>query len=525
MARLSTLICALALATAIWPAASAAEPLDPAAWLFDPGAVVEIDFEIPEESIRELEAATQEDPGEYQPAEFTLRVDGVPQEPADVGIRLKGGFGSFRPFGGGKAAFKVKFNEFVKGQTFFGLKKLTLNNMVQDPSMIHEVLAYEAFRAVGVAAPRTGYAFVRVNEADYGIYLNVEALDSIALARWFDSTGHLYEGAYGVDAAPADVGAFEVDEGDDEDLQDLEALAAAAEDGDGDWSEGMDAVADLKQMTRMWAVERYVGHWDGYAGVPHGGHPNNYYLHSERNETLAPAFTMLPWGTDQTWDDHVPFDAEGGLLFNRCFADVSCGEEYRESLLEVRATAAALDFDARATELAELLEPWQARETEWPSHSPTEIADAVDAARAFIAGRPGELDLWLGGVVPDGPPAPEEAEAADRDEGVVQRHALKFGTPRAVGAVVSTRLVLPGAGRARQSVITRVNGRWRTVCSTWSNRGRAGPLTLWCRISSFARHRLAGGGPPLFARVGFTPVGGRYVSVLRQVTVAKRPRL
>ena len=74
----------------------------------------------------------------------------------------------------------------VSGQRFFGLKTLTLNNMVQDPSMIHELLAYKVFRSAGVAAPRTGYAYLRVNGADYGVYLNIETLDTVMLPRWFD---------------------------------------------------------------------------------------------------------------------------------------------------------------------------------------------------------------------------------------------------------------------------------------------------------------------------------------------------
>jgi len=104
---------------------------------------------------------------------------------ADVGIRLKGGAnGSFRTLSG-KAAFKLKFNKFVKGQKFEGLEKMTLSNMLEDSSMIHETLTYAAFRAAGVPASRTGYADVRVNGDDFGIYLNIETLDDLALERWF----------------------------------------------------------------------------------------------------------------------------------------------------------------------------------------------------------------------------------------------------------------------------------------------------------------------------------------------------
>jgi hypothetical protein len=524
MHRLLTLICALALAAVAWPASSAADPEPgPAAWLFDPGAVVEIDFEIPQESMEALEAASQADPGEYQRAGFTLKVGGVPQGAAlgDVGIRLKGGFGSFRPFRTGKAAFKVKFNEFVKGQTFFGLKKLTLNNMVQDPSMIHEVLAYDVFRSAGVAAPRTGYAYVRVNGGDYGLYLNVETLDSVALPRWFVSTGHLYEGAYGTDAIPTDVGNFEVDEGDDEDFQDLETLVAAVNDGDGDWSEGMDAVADLEQMARMWAVERYIGHWDGYSGIFDANQPNNYYLHSERNEVANPVFRMLPWGTDLTWDEHLPFGSavgtmsgEGGLMFNKCLADASCAELYRNGLRQVRSSAAALDLDDRAIEIATPLAPWQELDPR-REHSLDEIADAVDAARAFIADRPGELAAWLEETASDPlpPSSPGEVEVAEAGNS----RLLRVGASRALGAFVATRLHLFEAGRAMQRVTTGIGGRRVIACIARASRDRAGQLTLRCRLSPAVRRRLARRELELFVRIGFTSTDGDNTSVLRRI--------
>ena len=192
----------------------------------------------------------------------------------------------------------MKFDEYVDDQTFFGLEKLTLNNMVQDESMIHETMAYGAFRAAGLPAPRTGYAFVNLNGEDYGLYLNVETLDRISLPRWFGSTRHLYEAGYTIDVTPDDVADYEVDEGKNKDRTDLEALVAAANQEGGDWSDGVAAVADLEQMTKVWAIERYIGHWDGYAGRLLGPQPNNYYLHSE----ASGLFRMLPWGTDQTWE-------------------------------------------------------------------------------------------------------------------------------------------------------------------------------------------------------------------------------
>ena len=153
--------------------------------------------------------------------------------------------------------------------------------------------------------------------SNYGVHLNVETYDDVSLLpHWFASTQHLYEAdTPGVDVRPDSQDEFEVDEGDPP-LTDLEALIAAANDNAGDWSDGMSGVADLDEMAKMWAVERYVGHWDGYAGValPFDPpvRPNNYYLHSDESGL----FSMLPWGTDQTWGTDVEFDEPaGGLLF------------------------------------------------------------------------------------------------------------------------------------------------------------------------------------------------------------------
>ena len=63
--------------------------------------------------------------------------------------------------------------------------------------MIREVLGYSVFREMDVPSSRTGYSFVKLNGAAYGVYLNIETMDDVSLPRWYESTQHLYEGTYG----------------------------------------------------------------------------------------------------------------------------------------------------------------------------------------------------------------------------------------------------------------------------------------------------------------------------------------
>ncbi len=508
---------------------------DEAAWLFDPDAVVEIDLGgLSQEEIEALEA----DPDEYQPGTFAVRVRGVPQGPSlgEVGIRLKGGQGSLRPLTK-KAAFKVKLDEYVDGQTFFGLEKLTLNNMVQDPSMVHETLSYELFRALGLPASRTGYAFVRVNDEVFGLYLNLETLDEVSLPRWFESTGHLYEADVpGVDVTLGGAATFEVDEGDDEDLADLEALIAVANDEGGDWSDGMAAVADLEQMARHWAVERYVGHWDGYAGQagPPELRPNNYYLHSDAGGT----FRMLPWGTDQTWIERLEFDEPGdALLFDRCLSDTGCADLYGDALEEVHTALADLRLGRRAAQLLRLVAPFRALEA-GPrfEHTPAEIAASIEQTCAFIAERPAELARWLAGAARDpltlpvearcDTPAAAQANGESSSADIVGASAVppgpRIGRPRVVGNSIVTGFVLQGPGRVRQFVSARLAGRRRGVCATAAEVAAAGFIELRCHLSVGVRRALKEGPLPLVVRASIRPLLGEPDVRRRHIVVLQR---
>jgi len=488
------LVCAaFYLVLSLVPEAAKAEPASgEAASIYDPSTLAVVDIALSPEAIDSLE----EDPDEYVKSNFSLTfTDGTPggdgetiELADDVGIRLKGKAGSFRPLTE-KAGFKVKFNEYAK-QRLLGLKKLTLNNMVQDPSMLHETLTYSVFRQAGVPAPRTGYAYVRVNGEDFGVYLNVEVFDDVGLERWFgefDDPQHLYEGEYGTDVTPGGAAAFSVDEGDEEVRTDLEALIAAVAGGGEMFSERMEGFADLGEMTRMWAGEKFLGHWDGYAGagpslLPVNPLPNNFYLFSD----AAGEFQMLPWGTDQTWSSRLDFGAEAGLLFDECLADTACLALYRESLVEVGEVVEALDLDSLAQATAALLEPWQEFEPSREEHSLREIDEGVADTRSFIAERPAELDAWLSSRV-EQPPPPSSSPAPLSHPA----RSLRVSRAAVAGGVLSTRLNLPKAGTLSERVTIRTRAGAVVACATRGRVEAPGPEIVRCKLSSSARQRIA----------------------------------
>jgi spore coat protein CotH len=507
------------------PALAAADEAEP---LFDPSAVAEIDFTLPPASLQKLEEEPETD--EYQHAEITVKVGGVTHTLADVGFRLKGGHGSFRELTG-KAAFKVKFAEFVKKQKLLGLKKLTLNNMVQDPSMTHETLTYELFRAMGLPAPRTGYASVRINGTLYGTYLNLETYDDTMLPRFFATTQHLYEAdAAGVDVRTGEAGTFEVDEGDDVDISDLETLIEAVNKGEGDWSSNVSPFADLGEMTRAWAVERYVAHWDGYAGTDAPFRPNNYYLHSDE----AGVFATMPWGTDQTWEPsrEVEFDeTAGGLMFNECMGDASCRQLYLEGLSEVRCTALDADAATHAAQLAAMLAPYQDVEDEARRESsPEDIAAELEEVESFAAVRPGQLeDFLVDEGIPDAcpPPEPEKqsqpkpAPSGDAPQPPAAITA-KIRRSHLKGAVVVTPVDVTGTASLRQRVRTRIDGKVRRLCSDRSQSTGPGRSILRCRLPGWALDRLADEPLKLAVAIDFFPEFGSSRHAIRGVTARQQ---
>jgi hypothetical protein len=540
-------ICGLALAFSLLGGLSAqVAAAGEADALYDPSAVVFIDLTLTGPEKAKLEA----EPGEYVKGtvSMTRSSDGTPsgEEPTPfissrpAEVRLKGSVGgSFRPLSE-KAAFKLKFK---KADAVLGLRKMTLNNMVQDRSMVHETLAYAAFRSAGVPASRTGLAYVRLNGEDFGVYLNLENLDDISLTRLFgsfdDETQHLYEGENGDDVFPGGETGFEVDEG-PADLADLEALIDAANgEGSAPWSTRIAPHANLAEMVKMWAVEKYIDHWDGYSGhtepAQAGERPNNYYLFSEPSGR----FQMLPWGTDQTWiptigvgtpGREVTFDGSGGVLFNKCLEDDECLRAYWEALRDVTATIATLDPGSRAEDTANLLLPWEQEERAngtRAEYTAGEVDDGVEESLDFIAGRQAEAEAWLDENEP--PPRPVitvQPNGSPREPDGTHAAEIVPGRIAVANGVLITRIWVSGAGRVGESVSAQgSHHELARVCATHKRSRQAGPVTLRCKLGDAVRQRLRHKALSLKVRTVFVPTVGNPVLAVKKVLAQRDPTL
>ena len=210
------------------------------------------EFNIPEESLAQLGRSSRTYvSGEVTEGQHVL---------ADAGIRLKG-VGSFRSIDA-KPSFAVKFDEFVAGQAYRGLKKLMFNNSAQDATYLNELLGTQLFQDGGVPAARVTHARVRLNGRDLGLYVVIEAMNKDFLQRHFGSAkGNLYEG-YAQDIN----GHLEQDNGEDDTREDLRSLyeACLIPDSTERW-EQLNKVLDVDRFVSFVAMELLTAHWDGYA--------------------------------------------------------------------------------------------------------------------------------------------------------------------------------------------------------------------------------------------------------------------
>jgi hypothetical protein len=328
------------------------------------------------DAIRELEKA---------PREFvhgSISHQGVTLD--DIAVRLKG-HRSMRAIGD-KPSFKLRFDKYSKKAELLGVRRLTLNNLVEDPTMVREILGYRLLRAMGVPAPDVAYAQVVVNGEPYGLYTLVETLDNRFLKRHFDNaSGSLYEGEYGCDLYEDDVEGFDQDSGKDESRADLRALVAAVNGPDDALFDRASSPLDMDAFLAYLAVSAYIGDFDGYR------HSHNYRLYHDPG---AGKWSFIPWGIDRAFKKSLAIYDSEGLLAKRCFGHAGCRLEYVRMMNKVSDRAESLQLDQGVHVVAAFIDQAVAADTRKPYDRST-----MDRARTdlieYLRKRPAEIRAQL----------------------------------------------------------------------------------------------------------------------------------
>ena len=323
----------------------------PALDLFAQGEIPRVRLELSDEAMDQL----RQNPRKYVAGAVVEAVAKGERRYTNVSIRLKGGPGSFRPLDD-QPAFTINFDRLAPGQTFHGLKKLHLNNSVQDSSFLAEKLCREMFEAAGVPAPRAGHALVWLNERRLGLHVLIEGVNKQFLKRYFtDTGGNVYDGHSKQDVNQR----MRTNSGDaPKDQSRRAALAAAAQLPDLNARRAaLEKTLDVERFLSFMAVEVIVAHWDGYSL----GRNNFRIFHDRGTDRMV----FLPQGLDQTFQrKNITAEPTMSGLGAKAVREVP---EFRER------------FRAREAELLTntfQVEPWVKRLREVAGKVQQELADS-----------------------------------------------------------------------------------------------------------------------------------------------------
>ena len=269
----------------------------------------------------------------------------------NVGIRAKGNtsLSTVASLGSERYSFKIEFDHYDSAKSYYGLDKLSLNNLIQDSTMMKDYLTYTMMNEFGVNSSLCSYVYITVNGEDWGLYLAVEGLEEAFLERSYGSDyGELYKpdslsfGGGRGNGGDFDMGGFGFNfGGTDTDSNESGGPAAMFGTGEGEtgsfsfggfgmgssdvklqyiddeldsypniWNnaktditeadqkrlieslkklsgnEDIASVVDIEQVIRYFVVHNYVCNDDSYTGMM----VHNYYLY-EKDGRLS----MIPW--------------------------------------------------------------------------------------------------------------------------------------------------------------------------------------------------------------------------------------
>jgi spore coat protein CotH len=324
---------------------------------------------------------------QYYAANFSL--DGQVLEQVGIRSRGKGSRSGVKP------GLEIDTNKYVSNQEFNGVKKLVLDNVIQDNTFLKEPLAYPVFEAMGIPGPQIAYTRVTVNDQYWGVYWLIENIDKNFLAKRFgEKEGILYKYEYVEDYRFTDKGSdprgyfpiFKPESPDNPDgstlVKFIQTANSAPEAG---FAAAMAPFLDVDKFLTYIAVENAIAQQDGFLGLQG---MNNFYVYQFAGTTK---FQFIPWDQDTSFvaaDFPVMQRVDTNVLARKLLADPAKKQVYLSAIKAATAQAmnsAFLDpkIDAnyalmRNSVLEDTKKPWTNEQFE----------QGVLGIKAIISGRP-----------------------------------------------------------------------------------------------------------------------------------------
>ncbi len=239
----------------------------------------------------------------------------------DVGLRFKGNSTYATTSRVLKRPFKIELDRHVEGQAFLGVRKLSLNVHVMDPTLCREALGYAVYREAGVPAPRTAFGFLTVSvpgkydKEVVGLYTLIENVDKVFLKDRFGSSkglllkpervgplDHLgdkwasYEDRYRPRGTPTK-------KQQDRFIAFTKLVQSADE---AKFRRELPGFLDMDCFLRYVAATVMLASLDSFVGLPH-----NYYVHLD---PLKDRFVILPWDLDHSFGGLMMFSNATQLM-------------------------------------------------------------------------------------------------------------------------------------------------------------------------------------------------------------------
>lgn len=224
-----------------------------------------------------------------------------------VGIRYKG-FSSVS-IDRIKNPFNIKL-DYVKGnQNYEGFDKIKLSNVIQDPSFLREVMAYEIGRKY-MPSSEANFAKVFINNVYWGLYTNVEAVNKDFVTNYFGSRDNAFfkcnPESLDFDGENSNLGNSPgtdttnyypfYDMESDYGWTDLYELVEILNDN----PDGIETILNVDRTLWMHAFNYAIINFDSYVG-----YAQNYYIYQDDNGQFNP----ILWDLNQSFASYRLTDA------------------------------------------------------------------------------------------------------------------------------------------------------------------------------------------------------------------------